>query len=170
IYSLVLGIQEIALGQCLDSSVLARIQNQEIQSNPGSNPLKISEIFRALSDGIFSEVAAPPAAGSGPFAISTIRRNLQREYIKRLSAMVLGPRYDRDLSAYRFTVVLGGSSSVPPDAKNLARLHLTEIGEKISKLVGQKDCKVDDTTLAHLKDIQIRVERVLKAGLYTNEP
>src|SRR5262249_35982300 len=65
VYALVLGIQKIALGQCLDSSVLARIQNQEIQSNPGSNPLKISEIFRALSDGIFGEVATPPAASSG---------------------------------------------------------------------------------------------------------
>jgi hypothetical protein len=170
IYGLVLGIQEIALDQCLDSSVLDRIQNQELQSNAGSNPIKISEIFRALSEGIFSEVAAPPAASASPYSISTIRRNLQREYIKRLSSMVLGPRRDRDFDGYRFAIVLGGSSSVPPDAKNLARLHLDEIGQKIGKLLEQKDRKIDDITLAHLKEIQFRIERVLKAGLNANEP
>ena len=44
--------------------------------------------------------------------------------------------------------------SAPPDAKNLARLHLDEIGQKIDKLIGQKDTKIDDTSLAHLKEIR----------------
>jgi hypothetical protein len=170
IYGLVLNIQEIALDQCLGSSVLARIQNQELQSDAGSNPIKIAEIFRALSDGVFSEVSAPPAASAASYTISTIRRNLQREYIKRLSNMVLGPRRDRDLGGYRFVVILGDSSSAPPDAKNLARLHLEEIGQKIGKLLEQKERKIDDTTLAHLKEIRFRIDKVLKAGLNANEP
>ena len=73
----------------IDPSVLERIQNQELQSNSGSDPIKIAEIFRALSDGIFNELASPPADGTSPYGISTIRRNLQREYVKRLSTMVL---------------------------------------------------------------------------------
>jgi len=170
IFQLVLNIQEIVLDQCLDPSVLERIQNQELQSNAGSDPIKIAEIFRALSEGIFSEVASPPAVGTSPYAISTIRRNLQREYIKRLSTMVLGPRHDPSLGGYRFIIILGGSSSVPPDAKNLARLHLEEIGQKVDKLLEQKDRKIDDTTLAHLKEIRFRIEKVLKAGLNANEP
>ncbi len=92
IYRLILNLQEIVLDHCLDSGVLQRIQNQEMQSEPGSDPLKISEVFRSLSDGIFTELATPPRHGAAsPFAISTVRRNLQREYIKRLSTMVLGP-------------------------------------------------------------------------------
>jgi hypothetical protein len=54
--------------------------------------------------------------------------------------------------------------------ENLARLHLDEIGQKIDKLLGQKDLPIDDTTLAHLKEIRFRIERVLKANLNANEP
>ena len=57
IYRMILNLQEIVLDQCLDSSVLQRIQNQELQSDPGTDPLKIAEIFRSLSDGIFTELS-----------------------------------------------------------------------------------------------------------------
>ncbi len=169
IYRMILNLQEIALDQCLDSSVLQRIQNQETQSEAGSNPLKIAEVFRSLSDGIFTELGAPPS-GSSPFTISTIRRNLQREYVKRLSDMVLGPKNDYSLGGYRYILFYGGQSSPPPDAKNLARLHLDEVGRKIETLVGKKDLKMEDTTLAHLKEIQFRISKVLNANLNVNEP
>jgi hypothetical protein len=170
LYRMILNIQEIVLDQCLDSGVLQRIQNQELQSEPGSNPLRIAEIFRTLSEGIFTELAATPAAGPSPFAISTIRRNLQREYIKRLSTMVLGPKRDPFFGGYRFIIFYGLESSAPPDAKNLARLHLEETGEQIDKLLGRKDLKIDDTTLAHLKELRFRIDKVLKANLNANEP
>ena len=38
IYRMILNLQEIVLDQCLDSSVLQRIQNQELQSDPGHRP------------------------------------------------------------------------------------------------------------------------------------
>jgi hypothetical protein len=170
IYRMILNIQEIVLDQCLDSGVLQRIQNQELQSDPGAMPLKIAEIFRSLSDGIFTELSRP-ADDSASFAISTIRRNLQREYIKRLSEMVLGPKNDPYFGyGYRYIIFYGGMDSSPADAKNLARLHLEEIGEKIDKLIGQKDAKIDDTSLAHLKEIRHRIDKVLKANLNANEP
>jgi hypothetical protein len=170
LYRMILNIQEIVLDQCLDSSVLQRIQNQQAQSDPGTSPIQIAEIFRALSEGIFSELTAPPTGGTSSFAISTIRRNLQREYIKRLSTMVLGPRRDPYFGGYRFIIFYGLESSPPPDAKNLARLHLEETGQKIDKLLDQKDLKIDDTTLAHLKEIRFRIDKVLKANLNANEP
>jgi hypothetical protein len=169
IYRVILTIQEIALDQGLDPGVLQRIQNQEMQSEPGSNPLKIAEIFRTLSDGIFTELSGPPS-GTAPFSISTIRRNLQREYIKRLSNMVLGPKNDSSLGGFGFIIFYGGQSAPPPDAKNLARLHLDEVGHKIDALVGRKDLKIDDTSLAHLKEIQFRINKVLNANLNVNEP
>ncbi len=171
IYRLVLEIQEIVLDHCLDSSVLQRIQNQEMQSDAGSNPLKISEVFRSLSDGICTELCAPPAKGATtPFEISTIRRNLQREYIKRLSTMVLGPKNDSSMGGYRYVIFYGIQSPAPADAKNLARLHLEEIGKHIDKLLAEPGVKVEDTTLAHLKEIHFRIDKVLKANLNVNEP
>jgi len=170
IYRMILNLQEIVLDQCLDSSVLQRIQNQELQSDPGSDPIKIAEVFRSLSDGIFTELSAPPG-GSSPFTISTIRRNLQREYIKRLSEMVLGPRNEPFYGlSYRYIVFFGDMGTAPPDAKNLARLHLEEIGQKIEKLINQKDINIDDTSRAHIKEIHHRIEKVLKANLNANEP
>ncbi len=170
IYRAILNIQEIVLDQCLDSSVLQRIQNQELQSDPGTDPLKIAEVFRSLSDGIFTELSAP-AAGSAPFAISTIRRNLQREYIKRLSEMVLGPKNEPLYGmSYRYIIFYGDTGTAPSDAKNLARLHLEEIGQKIETMIAQKDVKIDDTSLAHLKEIHHRIDKVLKANLNANEP
>ncbi len=171
IYRLILEIQEIVLDQCLDGDVLQRIQNQEIQSDAGTQPLKIAEVFRSLSDGIFTEVAAAPAKDAKePFAISTIRRNLQREYIKRLSGMVLGPKNDNSYGNYGYIIFYGMSSPAPADAKNLARLHLEEIGQKIDKVILAPDAKVNDTTLAHLKEIRFRIDKVLKANLSVNEP
>ena len=171
IFRLILNIQGIVLDQCLDADVLQRLQNQELQSDPGTNPLKVAEVFRSLTDGIFTELQTPPADGQTPFAISTIRRNLQREYVKRLSEMVLGPRndpYSYLRSAY--IVYYGRSQAAPPDAKNLARLHLEEIGQKIDRLTSTKDIKIDDTALAHLRELKHRIERVLKANLNANEP
>jgi len=169
VYDAILNIQEIALDECLASSTLQRIQNQEAQSDPGSNPLKMEEVFRAFTDGIFTELAPPPA-GPSPLAVSTIRRNLQRAYVKRLSDMVLGPKSSNDFgSYYSYVIIFGGSTSAPPDAKNLARLHLDEIGRKIDEAVA-RDAKVDDTSLAHLKEMRHRIDQVLKAQLNANEP
>ncbi len=168
VYNAVAKVQNIALNHCLDPSVLDRLQNQELQSDPAAKPIKIAEVFRGLSDGIFADLAKPPAAGA-PFTISTIRRNLQREYVRRLSAMVLGPKQPA-FTDYDFVIFLGDYAELPADARNLARLHLDEIGQKIGGIVATKDAKIDDTTLAHLKEIQYRIDRVLKAGLNANEP
>ena len=84
--------------------------------------------------------------------------------------MVLGPRNDPSLGNYRFIVILGGQSAAPPDARNLARLHLEEIGQQIDKLLARPGVKIDDTTLAHLKEIHFRIDKVLKANLSANEP
>ena len=170
VYRIVLGIQRIALDHCFDSEVLQRIQNQEAQSDPEAKPLKIAEVFRSLSDGIFSELTpGSPKAGS-PFAISTIRRNLQREYIKRLSTVVLGSPNGGSASPYGFVVFYGMPSSPPADARNLARLHLEEIGQQIDKFLGQAGLKIDETSRAHLKEIRFRINNVHVARLNANEP
>jgi hypothetical protein len=169
VLQMILRLQEIVLDQSLGADVLRRIQNQELSSDPGTNPLKVAEIFRGLSDGVFSELAAQ-ANGSTPYSISTIRRNLQREYIKRLSTMVLGARNEPSFGGYRFGIFYGMAAAAPPDAKNLARLHLSELGDKIDKLVHKSDLKIDDTTLAHLKEMRFRIDKVLTANVNANEP
>src|SRR5262249_58503123 len=52
----ILGIQKIALGHCLSASTLAPLPNQQLQSNPGSDPLRMEEGFPALTDGVLSDL------------------------------------------------------------------------------------------------------------------
>ena len=165
----ILAIQQIVLGQCLAADTLSRLQNQESLADEGAAPLKMAEVFRALTDGIWSECAEPTDGKGTTVTCSTIRRNLQREHLKKLSTMVLGNKrspYD-DMFGYVFFF---GSSAVPADARSLARMHLQEIGERIDKSVPKRDAKVDDTTRAHLLECRTRINKVLDATLDVNEP
>jgi hypothetical protein len=167
----ILGIQKIVLSECLSPSTLARVENQALQADQGSDPIRLEEIFRSLSDGIWTDItpAADPKASTS--ALSTIRRNLQREYLRRLSTMVLGSGGNQFGDGFSYIVIRqGGDRSLPADARALARLHLGEINEKIEKTLDRKDLKLDDTTKAHLKECKQRITKVLDAGLNVREP
>jgi hypothetical protein len=170
----VLGIQRIVLGHCLSAQTLARLQNQELQSNPGSEPLHMDEVFRALTDGIWSDLdhlSGKNGDKPGKPALSTIRRNLQREYVRRLSSIVLGKNASPYGDAFSYIVfVEGGSSSMPADARALARLHLKEISTRIAKALESKDTTIDDTSRAHLEETRHRIAKVLEANLDAREP
>ena len=167
----VLAIQKIALSHCLSGSVLTRLQNQELQSEPGSRPLAVAEVFRTLSDGIFVELNSPAAPDGKPRAVtcSTIRRNLQREYLRRLATIVLGQGRNAYGDAFPF-VMFNGSGGHPADARALARLHLKELGEKIGKILSAKDIQLDDTCRAHFDDLSQKINQVLGADINVNEP
>ena len=167
----VLAIQKIALSHCLSPSVLTRLQNQELQSEPGSKPLAIAEVFRALTDGIYAELYVPPLADGKPHPVtcSTIRRNLQREYLRRLSTIVLGQNRTAYGDLYPF-IMFRNPASYPADARALARLHLKEVGEKVNKTLNAKEVVLDDTCRAHLDELSQKIAKVLNADLSSNEP
>jgi hypothetical protein len=132
----------------------------------------MSEVFRTLTDGIWSELAEPSAEAKGKassVALSTMRRNLQREHLRRLSSMIVGDRPNRtgDSLGYMFFF---GSASIPADARSLARLHLKEIDGRIGKFLERKDAQVDDTTRAHLEECHNQIEKVLDAAFTLNAP
>ena len=164
----VLAIQKIALNRCLSPSVLTRLQEQALEADEGAQPLTMAEVFRTLTDGVWVECPA----GDNPAAVacSTIRRNLQREHLRRLAGMVLGSRRSSMNDLYGFILMVGGGGDLPPDARSLARLHLKEIGDRIGKTLDRKDAKIDDVTRAHLEECRHRIDQVLTARLDANEP
>ena len=117
----ILGIQKIVLGHCLSAGTLARIQNQQLQADSGTDPLRMEEVFRSLTDGIWSDLDKLPDQKdpkAAKIALSTVRRNLQREYLRRLGSMVLGDRSNPYSDMFSYIVIIGGgSSSVPADAR-----------------------------------------------------
>ncbi len=169
----ILGIQKIVLGHCLSASTLARLENQQLQTDKGANPLKMEEVFRSLTDGIWSDLDRLPKPGGDKsgFALSTIRRNLQREYLGRLGKMVLGNNANSYDDLYGYIVFTrGGNSSAPADARALARLHLKEISGRISKVLDTGNLIIDDTSRAHLDECRHRIAKILEANLDAREP
>lgn len=167
VYNRILSIQRLALNNCLRADVLTRLQNQEIQADPDSQPLKMSEVFRALTDGIWTELKDAPT--DKELTVSTVRRNLQREHVKRLANMVLGPGAPRYLDSYTF-VIFDGGGNVPADARSLARMHLREIQSRVNGVLEKNGSKIDDTTRAHLEETRDRIAKVLEAQVSSNEP
>lgn len=168
VYDRILGIQRIVLNQCLNGSVLSRLQQQELQGGDDAKPLKISQVFRSLTDGVWSEVTTDKEEKE--LEISTIRRNLQREHLRRLSTIVLGNRRSPYEDLYGYVVFSGGSSSVPADARSLARMHMAQISKRIDKKLANSDLQVDDTSRAHLVECQQRIAKVLESSYTANEP
>ncbi|WP_435016868.1 zinc-dependent metalloprotease [Tundrisphaera sp. TA3] len=160
----ILAIQKIALNRCLSARVLTNLQNQELQADPETKPLTMAEVFRSLTDGIFTELGQPQVT------ISTIRRNLQREYLRRLATIALGDRRNTSQDAFAFILFSGSGGSYPADARSLARLHLREIGERIGKALDNKDAVTDDTCRAHLEEARHKIAKVLDAQVGANEP
>ncbi len=170
----ILAIQKIVLGHCLSPSTLARLENQQLQSDAGTNPLKMEEVFRSLTDGIWSDLdrlSKPATDKAAKPALSPIRRNLEREYLRRLSNIVLGSNASSYGDLYGYVVFTrGGNVSAPADARALARLHLKEIAGRISRVLETSNTTIDDTSRAHLEESRHRIAKVLEANVDSREP
>ena len=163
IHEQVLAIQRIVLSRFLDPEVLLSLQNIELHAEPDEEVLKMPEVFDALTDAIWSEL--PTEAPANEIAISTIRRNLQREHFRRLADLVLGKQRGMSL----FDLLFGSGSDAPADARSLARHHLRMIGARINLALDAETVKVDAYTQAHLEELQDRITKVLDASLEVNE-
>ena len=169
---MILNIQEIVLDHCLDPGRAPadpepgdaeRRRQQSAQDRRGLPLAERRDLHRAGRAG--------GRRARSPYAISTIRRNLQREYIKRLSTMVLGPRSGPLATAATASSSSSAASPRPrPTPRTWPGCTSTRSASKIDKLLGQQGLKIDDTTLAHLKEIHFRIDKVLKANLNVNEP
>jgi Met-zincin len=166
----VLGIQRIVLGHMYSPAVLSRVQNIALKADKEEQPLTVAEVFRCLTDGIWKEYQS---AGVKPdpkkASVAILRRNLQREHLRELTNLVLGRRSAS--AGGSFIMFMGGSSStVPPDARSLARMHLREINSRIDTVLKVNLDGMDDTTRAHLEECQERIAKVLSASMQVNEP
>jgi hypothetical protein len=169
IHDRVLGIQRMALNQLLSAQALQRVQSNALKAEKGSKPVTVAEVFRSTTDAIWSDV---PVGGKNDkeAASSTIRRNLQREHLKKLSALVLGEKSSPGYSVvYGSEMIQSRSTTVPPDARSLARYHLREIGKRIDTALANHAANGDETAAAHLEECKERIAKVLSASMQAND-
>jgi hypothetical protein len=166
----ILGIQRVALNHLLDPDALRRVQSNGLKAGKDEQPLTVAEVFRSVTDGIWSDLpnGAPKDLKDDKKApaSSIIRRNLQREHIKKLSSLVLGKTASDDV----WVIYFGDSgSAAPPDARSLARLHLYEISKRLQTALNDKQFVVDETTQAHREECRERIAKVLSASMQVND-
>ena len=85
--------------------------------------------------------------------------------------MVIGNQSNPYSDLYSYIIIIGGgNSSVPADARALARLHLKETAGRIGMVLETRSAGLDDTTRAHLEESKHRIAKVLEANLDIKEP
>jgi hypothetical protein len=150
----ILGIQRLAMNQVLSSNVLRRVQNSSMKAKKDEQPLAVAEVFRSVTNGVWGDAPNGGPREEKAATSSIVRRNLQREHVKKLSNLVLGKSID---------------AAAPPDARSLARLHLREINKRIQAMLGDRQLNVDETTQAHLEECRERITKVLDASMQLSD-
>ncbi|MCA9232726.1 MAG: zinc-dependent metalloprotease [Planctomycetales bacterium] len=165
----VLAIQKIVLNHCFSASVLKRLQDQQLLVE-GDDALEIAEVFRTLSDSIWTELGVEQDDLPEQLEISPIRRNLQREHMRKLSTIVIGQQRNSLFDLYAYVLFAGNSYQYPADARSLARMHLRELGDKLERVLGIEGLKIEDSSRAHLQEVKEQIDKVLSASLDASGP
>ncbi len=134
----VIELQRNVIGQLLSDSVATRLLDSESKSP--KDALRLSELYERIDSSVWSELAAPRGD------IASARRELQREYVSRLSNMLLN-----------------GSSLSRQDERSLVRRDAQALLKRIR--AAQKHRGLSPEALAHLQDSADTLSQALQAGL-----
>lgn len=163
--------QDRVLQQLLSSLTLTRLHDTELKVPADQDAMTTAELLDRLTNSIFSEV---DGSMDGEFtnrkpAVSSLRRNLQRTYLRRLSNLALGG------SRTGMVVLLSSGqanvnfTSAPQDCQTIAYVELEELEGRI-KAVLDGSAKLDAYSRAHLIESAARIRKVLDARLSLATP
>ena len=173
VHEAVLKWQKEILEQLLDARTLTRLADNTMKVAPNEDRFTTSELLRQLMDSIYSEIFEFKTAkySDQKPAISSLRRNLQREALGEILRLALGGGMRSGISVNRF----GSSLGIPPDARSLANFHVQRLLVKVKEALSEKANQgekigLDDASRAHLEDIQRRIEAVLAVEIMVSSP
>ena len=154
-HDVILRNQNSILERLLYPTVLSRVQDTELKFPKGEDAFTLPELFSGITDAVWVELERNPGekqwSNTDAF-ISSFRRGLQREHLKQLIKLVLDP-----------------DSGTPEDARSLARRHLRQINSQIQRLLQNAQGRLDDYSLAHLEESQVRITKALDADFEIDE-
>ncbi len=149
VHDFVLMWQERTLSQLLSSVTLKRMHDAELKAPPDADVMTTAELLSRLTKSIYSEVETTKEGdySNRKPAISSMRRNLQRSYLKELSDLALG------------------LDSAPQDCQTVAYAELTNLQQRIKALLDNQPVagKLDTYSRAHLQESAARIAKVLDA-------
>ncbi|MEX0820276.1 MAG: zinc-dependent metalloprotease [Pirellulaceae bacterium] len=145
--------QTRVLDQLTSSTVLERIHDTELKASADQDLLTTAELIERLTKSIFSEL---DTIKDGDFtnrkpAISSLRRSLQREYLRKLSNLAMG------------------RTSAPDDCQTIAYADLSSLEARMGQML-KSNVKLDSYSRAHLVESASRIRKVLDAELSLYSP
>lgn len=135
----------------MNPSTLRRIYDNELMTAAGDDALTLPEVVGAVTEAVWSEVFSGECDGTysnrNPM-ISSLRRNLQREFLANLV----------DLSQLR------GSYGPPRAVQALALDWMHRLNDKINSILESHGDNLDDYTRTHLSESARRLQAALDAA------
>ncbi len=138
----VLAVQRPALDALMSENLAARIASTEPKVADPKTLLSYADIQAQLSGQVWSELKAPPAGRD----VDSLRRNLQREHLRRLAGGLLRP-----------------GSMAAADVRAVHRAQALQLDTELKRALAQPGWSA--TTRAHLADSQATLAEALKAPL-----
>jgi hypothetical protein len=148
VHGIILMWQERIVSRLLSPLTLTRLHDSELKAIADADALTAAELIERLTKAVYSEV---DTVKEGEFtnrkpAISSLRRNLQRSYLRRMSQLALG------------------QTTAPEDCETIAFAELARLKSRIdSMLTGE--AKLDSYSRAHLEETSARIMKVLDARM-----
>ena len=137
----VLQVQVVALDRLLSAGTASRLLDLPLYV-PAANSrsiISLSEVYSTLQGSVWSEL-------KGGVEIDRMRRNLQREHLKRVQSLLTR-----------------GSPTLPPDALSLVRLHAFELQSDLRRAAGNSKLSVESR--AHMQDSMAQLTEALRASM-----
>jgi len=155
IHDRIMGMQSSALTMVMNPTTLRRVYDNELRVPANQDMITLPEILDTLDAAIWTEFNEAPKkkfTARQPM-VSSLRRNLQREYLTRLI----------DLS-----MPGAGSTAVYKPIADLARMELKDLRGRLTKTLEAGGDKIDPYTKAHLVDDGEQIARAMDATYIYN--
>ena len=142
--SLVAGVQKGILDQIYSPAVATRLAEVGMKVNDPRETLGLSDVYDSLQDAIWSEAKTGQET-------SLIRRNLQREQLRRMTDVLVKP-----------------SGPWPADARSILRDNARQLSVLLNKTLAKPG--LSKTTRAHYADSLDTLNASLKASMQRSAP
>ncbi len=141
IAGVVLQMQTVALDRLLSAGTASRLLDLPSYLTPANsrNIISLPEVYSTVQGSVWSEL-------KGGVEIDRMRRNLQREHLKRVQSLLTR-----------------GSASLPPDALSLVRMNATELQADLRRAAFNARLSIESR--AHLQDSLSQITEALRASM-----
>ncbi|MCC6675908.1 MAG: zinc-dependent metalloprotease [Phycisphaerales bacterium] len=153
IHDRIAGIQSSVMTMLMNPTRLKRVFDNEFGVPADQDALTLPEMIDTITVAVWKELDAAPEGNysNRKPMISSLRRNLQREYVERMIDLTLPG---------------GVSGEAGKPISNLAVAKLRQLKDKLAK--ASETSGLDTYTQAHLSEAKIRIDKALDAQFIYN--